>query len=194
MAACCCCCYCCRYCWRCTTYTAHAIARKNKSGWNYRKHAIRFRFVEHWLTKLKSDSNDSAAATGTPIYLEMLLAHTGSNKVIGFGLASSMALSFARSLLFRVTSCHLKTWKAKRYEKWWTNFYYSIRWQWWRPRHQRHMGVIKLWGCVSFFAPCVRVRVCMCVWVLLLFAIVKATNGRRTGLIQRQWSTFFEFW
>lgn len=50
--------------------------KKNKSGWNYRKHAIRFRFVEHWLTKLKSDSNDSDAvavtATGTSIYLEAL--------------------------------------------------------------------------------------------------------------------------
>lgn len=59
----------------------HAARRKNKSGWNYRKHAIRFRFVEHWLTKLKSDSNDfdagivgaaAVTATGTSIYLEAL--------------------------------------------------------------------------------------------------------------------------
>lgn len=59
----------------CATYTLHMRRRKNKSGWNYRKHAIRFRSAEHWLTKLKSDSNDSdaaAAATGTRIYLEAL--------------------------------------------------------------------------------------------------------------------------
>lgn len=53
--------------------TLHMRQRKNESGWNYRKHAIRFRSAEHWLTKLKRDSNDSDAAAR--IYLEALEAH-----------------------------------------------------------------------------------------------------------------------
>lgn len=93
-------------CWRqCRTYTTlHMRQRKNKSGWNYRKHAIRFRSDEHWLTKLKSDSNDSDAATGTRIYLEALAAHRKwKRKVIGcLFVAAAVAASHA--------TC--QTWKA----------------------------------------------------------------------------------